>query len=61
MTAEECRERARECRAQADLASGDMKADFLAAAETWEKLAAQTERTSLFGGVFMDEGSSKPR
>lgn len=42
-------------RAQADRCY-ELKGDFLAAAETWEKLANEVERRGLFRGVIPMEG-----
>jgi len=61
MTAEECRHQARDCRAQADRAFGALKADFLAAATTWDQLAEQIERSQVFGVVHFNGVPRRPR
>jgi hypothetical protein len=51
MTAEECREKARACRVEAYRAWGKLEADFLAAAESWEKLADQLDAVATLAIV----------
>ena len=51
MKAAEARERARECRVQADRAWGKLRADFLASAETWEALGDRLEKLEAAASV----------
>jgi hypothetical protein len=63
MTADECRKKARGCRVEALRAWGKLEADFLAAAETWEKLADQVDALTAMAGVITkvsgDAGGSR--
>ena len=61
MNADECRRRAQECRAEAERSFGLLRADFLAAADTWDKLAQQFERTNLFGAVIQTNVPTRQR
>jgi len=60
VNAEDYRRQARQCRNQAERSFGTLRADFLAAAETWDKLAEQIDHSNIFGAVIQTNRSSRP-